>query len=125
MLTEKTILIVETEVLIALDIQRILTEHNAGKVVFARSSQEAMGQQSFWPGLGLAIVELRHLDSASVELASNLIASGVSCVMTSADLHLRNGVPELEKAPVLQKPFTEEDLLNAIRTAMEQESTAG
>jgi DNA-binding NarL/FixJ family response regulator len=118
MLTDKTILIVENEVLIALDIQRILAEHNAGEVVFARTSQEIAGQDAFLSAVGLAIIELRHQDPAGVELARGLIAAGIACVMMSADVQLRKGVPQLPKARVLLKPFSEEELVEAIRSAL-------
>lgn len=118
MLTDKTILIVENEVLIALDIQRILAEHNAREVVFARTSQEVVDQQDFWPTLGLAIIELRHEDPTGERLAHSLAAAGIACVMMSADIQLRKGVPELEGVTVLMKPFTEDDLVGAIRKAL-------
>lgn len=122
MLTDKTILVVEKEVLIALDIQRILTEHNAGEVVFARTSQEIVDQQVLWPTLGLAIIELRHHDPIGEQLARSLLAAGIACVMMSADVDLRKDVPGLAEVAVLMKPFTEAELMGAIRGALDLEA---
>lgn len=122
MLTDKSILIVENEVLIALDIQRILSEHNAGEVVFARTSQEIVDQQAFWPTLGLAIIELRHHDPTGEQLARSLLAAGIACVMMSADVDLRKGVPGLSEVAMLMKPFTEEELVGAIRGALNRKA---
>jgi len=124
MLTNKMILIVEAEVLIALDVQRMLAEHNASEVIFARSCQEIADRHDLWATLGLAIIEVSHNDPAAVELTRGLIAAGIACVMMSADVDLRKGVPELAGVTVLSKPFTEEEFLDAIRRALATDTRA-
>jgi CheY-like chemotaxis protein len=115
MLDGKTILVVEAEFLIALDIQRMLEGMSADQLLFARSADEAHELGPNWDALGLAIVELRQHQPVSMALVQSLRDRDIPVVISSADGAIRQGHPEFPGVPVLVKPMAEDDLANAIR----------
>lgn len=114
MLNGTTILVVEEEFLIALDIQRMLEGLNSGQVLFARSAQEADSLQDHWPGVGLAIIEVGLERQAALELVQRLASRGIAIVLCSADAELRRGIPQFPDLPLVIKPMAETDLVYAI-----------
>lgn len=118
MLSAQTVLVVEEEFLIALDIQRMVEARNASQTIFARSAVEAMLQQPSWGDLGMAIVEVRPGAHQAVQLCKLLLEQGVAVVVMSGDSVLRRGVPELPGTPVVIKPMSETDLANALSLAL-------
>lgn len=118
MLDRRTVLIVEEEFLIAIDIQRVLEGMSAQQTIFTRSAHEALAIQERWPEIDLAIVELRQGDPASVQLAQKLSAAKIPMVICTADTSLRRGVAELPSAKVLIKPVPDEALASAIGQAL-------
>ncbi|UJW87119.1 response regulator [Devosia sp. SL43] len=115
MLDGKTILVVEAEFLIALDIQRMLEGMSADQLLFARSADEAHELGQHWDALGLAIVELRQHQPVSMALVQSLRDRDIPVVISSADGAIRQGHPDFPGVPVLVKPMAEDDLANAIR----------
>jgi CheY-like chemotaxis protein len=115
MLDGKTILVVEAEFLIALDIQRMLEAMSADRLLFARSADEAHELGPHWNTLGLAIVELQQHQPLSLALVQSLRGLDVPVVIVTADSAIRHGHPEFPGVPVLVKPMAEDDLANAIR----------
>jgi DNA-binding NtrC family response regulator len=118
MLSGQTILVVEEEFLIALDIQRVLEDHDAGQCVFARSITEALALRDRWIGYGLAIIELQANHTDGLELLAGLQTAGIALVVTTADLSLRSGLPGVPGIQVLIKPFPEAELVSAIKEAL-------
>lgn len=118
MLENKTILIVEGEVLIALDIQRNLAGENAGNIIFARSAGEVSRSAGSLPAVDLAIIELVPGDASGPDLARTLVARGVPCVVTSTDLRANLVLMDLEHVPVLHKPFSQAQFLTTIRAVL-------
>jgi DNA-binding response OmpR family regulator len=118
MLENKTILIVEGEVLIALDIQRNLAGENARDIIFARSAGEVSRIARPLPVVDLAIIELVPGDSDGPDLVRALVAQGVPCAMTSTDLQANLLLVDLEHIPVLQKPFSQAQLLATVRAIL-------
>ena len=116
MLKDKTVIIVEGEVLIALDIQRDLAEANARNIIFARSSREILGDTL--PQADIAIVEIAPGEADGAELARRFDSSGTPCILTSADGEARHGLPDLAHLPLLAKPFSRDQLLDAVRSAL-------
>jgi len=115
MLHGTTVLVVEEEFLIALDIQRMLEALGAGEIFFARSAAEARRQQELWAGAGLAIIDMALHRAAALELIPQLLAGGVPVVLCSADAGLKHlGVPQFPNLPVVTKPMAETDLVHAI-----------
>jgi CheY-like chemotaxis protein len=120
MLTGQTVLIVEEEFLIALDIQRVLEDRNAGQCVCARSVAEALSLRERWPDYQLAIVEFRADQPDDTELLRGLTAAGIRLIITTADHALHSGIPDAPGMPILVKPFPEADLVSAIALALTQ-----
>ncbi len=118
MLSGQTILIVEAQFLIALDIQRVLEDFGAAQTVFTRNTPEAIDAASRWPGLALALVEVHADNQDDIVLLEGLQQAGVRLVLMASDVALRRGNAGFPASPMLIKPFTEEDLASAIRQAL-------
>lgn len=118
MLSGCTVLVVEEEFLIALDIQRILESLNAEQTVFARNSAEALAMPAGWSGLNLAIIDLRADCPAGFELARQLAAASIPMVITTSDTGLHKQVPAPLEAKILLKPVREEEMASAIQKAL-------
>lgn len=118
MLNGKTVLVVEEEFLIALDLQRMLEALQAGPAMFARSTDEALGLRERWHQISLAIVELRPADEPGAELAAQLRAAAIPVVICTSDCSHRRGLPGLPGVPVVTKPILESDLEGAIAAAL-------
>lgn len=118
MLNGRTVLVVEDEFLIALDIQRMLEEHSAGQLLFARTPEEAYELEPHWSSLNLAIVEVRAVAPHSLALARRLLDAGIAVVLSTANGAMRQGHPDLPGIPVVTKPISERDLAEAIGQAL-------
>ena len=117
MLVGQTILIVETEFLIALDIQRCLETLGASQTVFARDVMEALDAAPRWPSFSLALVEVHRERDEDIALLLGLQQAGVRLVLLTTDVQLRHGLPGFA-APTIVMPFLEEDLVSAIEQAL-------
>ncbi|MGV8955413.1 MAG: hypothetical protein ACOH2M_30240, partial [Cypionkella sp.] len=118
MFTGQTVLIVETEFLIALDIQRLLEALGVRQTVFARNTFEALDAASRWPGFTLALVEIHHERDEDLALLQGLDQAGIPFVLLTSELSLRRGSPDFPGVPIVMKPFLEEELVSAIRQAL-------
>ena len=116
MLKGRTALIVEEEFLIALDIQRMLENHDVEQTLFARSAGEAESLRARQPDI--AIVEIRAEDTASRQLVQELNQAGVAVVLATADARMRHGFPDMPGLAVVIKPVPEEAMASAIEMAL-------
>lgn len=114
MLNGTTVLVVEEEFLIALDIQRMLENLGASQVLLARNAEEAHAMEAYWPDVRLAIVEIALEQQRPLHLIDSLTRSGIPVVICSADTGLRHGVVQFASLPVLTKPMAETDMVSAI-----------
>ena len=114
MLNGQTVLVVEAEFLIALDIQRMLEGLGVDQMLFARTADEAHELAGHWPSLGLAIVEIRSDAPRSVTLVHSLRLAGVAVILSTADGAIRQGHPDFPGVPVIVKPMADDDLATAI-----------
>jgi CheY-like chemotaxis protein len=114
MLNGTTVLVVEEEFLIALDIQRILENLGASQILFARNAQEAQTMDAYWPDVRLAIVDIALEQQGSLHLIDHLTRTGIPVVICSADTGLRHGVSQFPSLPVVAKPMAETDMVTAI-----------
>ena len=115
MIAGHRVIIVESEFLIALDIQRILENGGAASTSFARSAAELNEIADRWHEFDLAIVEVTDLRSADVMLAGNLVNAGLATVLTTAGVSRSSDIAGF---PIVAKPFTEVDLLRACCDAL-------
>jgi two-component SAPR family response regulator len=122
MLNGRTALIVEEEFLIALDIQRMLENEGAGQTLFARSATEAEQLRAYWPDLAVAIVEVRHQDTAMRQLIESLRIAAIPVILITSEvgLHHDSGLGQTDLAVVI-KPVPEDAMAKAIRQALAAE----
>jgi two-component system, response regulator PdtaR len=118
MLNGQTILVVEAEFLIALDIQRMLEGLGAGQMLFARAADEVQELESRWQTIGLAIVEIGPNSSGETTLVRSLLADNIPVICSTADSALRQGHPDFPGVPVVIKPISDHDLAATIAAAL-------
>lgn len=114
------ILIVETEFIIALGIQSTLQTLGLSEVVLAKSPDEAAALLEDRSPLALAIVEIEVDKPGLIEFALQLVRHGVTVIGLSADSRLVDGLPELPDIPILIKPLPDADLVQTIRSRLDQ-----
>ena len=118
MLTGHTVLIVESQFLIALDIQRCLEAFGVTQTVFARNAAEVLYAIDRCPSFSVALVEIRYQHDDDAVLLRALSEAGAKLVLLTADATLRRGLSDFPAAPVVMKPFLEDDLASALKQAL-------
>lgn len=119
MLSGARLLIVEEEFLIALDIQRVLEDASAQHAAFARNFEEAATLAGRLDGFDLAIVNAPRPGTSDQSVADDLMRRGIAVVVCSAvpgDLRRTS----LAGAEIVEKPFSDEQLLAACRRALDR-----
>ncbi len=101
-LAGKTILVVEDEVLIAMDINECLEEAGA-KVLYGRNLRQGMKQLDHEIDVALLDVSLGHSETC-LPIAEALRDRGVPFVLHSGDLQRLGETISSIGAPVLEKP---------------------
>lgn len=114
----KTVLVVEEEFLIALDLQRMIENTVSAQVVLARTAAEALSTRASWNSVSLAIVEIRPGDSDCVELCRVLADGGIKVIASSGEGRTRLADRGIVGVHVLARPISEEALASAIETAL-------
>lgn len=118
MLDGKSILVFEEEFLIAIDMQRILEQAHATNIAFLRALAEIEKMLDRLAEYDLAIIEMPHDNPAAIAFAKALIAAQIPLVLTSAESGYQRSLPAFPGVPVVNKPFSEEDLLAACTLAL-------
>jgi len=112
-LTGKSVLVIEDEALIALNVESCLQDAGAA-VVIANSIALAQSALAEGTPFDAAVVDLLLADGNASPLIQVLSERGIAVVITTGD-EVDRGQPALSKAvAILQKPHTESDLINAI-----------
>ena len=113
-LAGKSILVIEDEALIALNVETALKEAGASVVVTAGSvaqAQHAIGNSICFD---TAVVDLHLTDGDASPLIGVLSARGIAVIVTTGG-SIEPVQPDLSQAiAVLQKPYRESDLINSI-----------
>lgn len=115
------ILIVDQEYLVAMEAERILQERGGYRTRIAMPWQMANALQE-------AAVDLILLDSrvaAMGDHAAPVRQSGAPVVLMSFRFQDLVGVPDWPGAPVIPKPFDDEQVLQAVREAAQTRSSLG
>lgn len=120
MLAGRTVLVVETEFIIALSIQEILGSLGATDVILAGSVADATAKAPQWAQAALAIVEVETSRPRLIDLALQISQSGIPVLGISADSRMAAGVPALPDTPIVVKPVPDEDLVAAILARLGQ-----
>lgn len=117
MLSNQRLLVVESVVLIALDIQRIVDDSHASETVFARDFAEAAALAEGAGEFDLAIINAP--EPHDLPLVEKLLAGGTAIVVSTATPIDLAGTPLADATTVL-KPFSDEQLRAACREALER-----
>ncbi len=111
-----TILVVEDEPLIALDIEDVLTGLGA-TVRLARSLAEAREALAGMVPPGLVLLDVVLPDGRSFDLAHELLAAGVPLAFLTGYDH---GIPDtLRAVTVIEKPFSTEAIVALARSVLD------
>ena len=109
-LTGQTILVVEEEPIIALDLQTALQDAGA-KIVVARDAAEALARIG-QVGFTAAILDLRPASDAHRTIARALKQKGVPFLFHATQPP--EDVTTIRGAPILQKPTRSQDIVRAL-----------
>jgi DNA-binding NtrC family response regulator len=120
MLSGRTVLIVESQFLIALDLQDSLERLQPAKTVIAHNAAHAEELRDEWSDCSLAIVEVERERPDQVALVGELVRRNVLIVGITADSDLPRTLNWLQGTPILSKPVQAEDLESAIRLVLER-----
>jgi CheY-like chemotaxis protein len=117
-LAGKRVLLVEDEFLIAIDIERILSELAGAEVVTAHHIGQALDIIASQGPFDAAVLDFKLDRETSLPIAELLGAAGVPFVfLTGAPAEAAN-LTHFDDVPVVAKPFDEETLLLALAKAM-------
>lgn len=117
MLSSQRLLIIESEFLIALEIQRIVEDANASQTVFARDFREAAALAHRFGEFDLAIINPPLEGTPQIETAARLAAAGPALVICTAG-PVVSTVVFLDGVELVRKPFADVDLLAACQGAL-------
>ncbi|WP_297111445.1 response regulator [uncultured Devosia sp.] len=120
MRNDLTVLVIETEFIIALGLQSALQAMGLSRVIVAANPADAQSRLEEWSAAALAIVELEADKPEHLEFARQLSQSGVAVIGLSVNSMLTDGVPELPGTPILIKPVPDADLAEAVRRRLDQ-----
>lgn len=112
MLFGRTVLIVEAQYLIALDLQHTLEDLVPGNVIIAQDAQHA--RQKALSMCEIAIVEIETNLADNIALVGELLRQGVPVVALTADSDLQQNLNWFADTPILLKPAPADRVLAAI-----------
>jgi CheY-like chemotaxis protein len=116
----KRCLVLDDEILIALDIQQTLESAGAEHVACVTTAPEALALLRNEPGFDFAVldVKLSGLDSNSLGIAALLTEKSTPFIFLTGmrvdDVH----AAQFPQAPVIEKPYDTTTLLDAVRRAL-------
>lgn len=122
MLSGRTVLIVEAQYLIALDLQNTLDQLGPGKVVIAQNATHARELSEEWQTCGLAIVEVERNLPEQIAFARELARSGIPVIGLTADSDLQQHLNWSARMPILLKPASTERTLELVATLFEPQN---
>ena len=120
MLTDQvsSILVVENEPLIAMDVEAMLLDAGARAVHHAQSCHEALDWLS-GNGPDVVILDLHLRDGPGTLVAEALNRRAIPFIVYSGDTHSTAGTVDLTRhVPWLNKPCSQQDLISAILSAL-------
>lgn len=112
----RTVLVVEDEALVALNLEDMLNDLGCSVVGPAMRIAKALDMAAL-PGLDVAILDVNLAGTPVYPVAEALRTRGVPLVFATG--YGRSGLPaEWHAFPILQKPYTADEVLAAMRQAM-------
>lgn len=117
-LARKSVLVVEDEFLIALDIERILKGAGVARVVSASRVAQALELVATQGPFDAAVLDLKLEREASTPVAERLEAGGVPFLFLTGGPSESEITRRFRKAPVVGKPFDGAALLAALESIL-------
>lgn len=111
MLSGHTVLIVEAQYLIALDLQNTLDPLHPGKVIIAHNPAHAKDLTADWRDCRLAIIEVERELPEHISLVGELLRKGIPVIGLTADSNLQQHLNWFAGTPLLLKPAPSEHTL--------------
>jgi len=108
------VLILEDEILIALDLEQLFRDLGVEEVVVARNLDDIDAEGAF----DVAVLDLMLAGRSTVEFASVLFAKGVPFVFATGRSDTAQLLASLPGVPIVDKPFSNEALVRAVAKAM-------
>ena len=120
--SQSTIMVVEDEPLIGLDVESILLEIGAS-IIVVETIQRATDYLSAGALPALALLDIVLPDGTSFALARSLSARGVRIAFLTG--YLANLPDDLKHLPLIEKPFAEDDLRQTVRGLLAEGAAGG
>lgn len=114
MLSGKSVLVVEDAALIAVDIETMLDELGAVRIVTAGGGETASTMQLSGAPFDLAIIDIRTASGLGGNLTGELDRLAIPVVFLTTDPEENSAPPFDGEHAVVLKPFTYEDMCAAI-----------
>lgn len=111
------VLLLEDEYLIALDAEQILRELGVGRIEMTSTLGEAQ-ERAREGRFDLALLDVNVNGEMSFDLAKSLRARGVPVVFTTGYELKGRGIPEVDSALCVSKPYTSERLRQVLCAAI-------
>ena len=118
MLSSRTILIVEAQYIVALDIEATLYCLGAERVVIAQDAVHAAIIAEQWADCTLAIVELERERPDQIALAGDLVRRGIAVIGLTTDHDLPKTHGWISSTPIVLKPVQANHLIDAVARAI-------
>ncbi len=112
------VLILEDEVLIAMDLELVCRELGAADVAVARTLDEA--EAAACAGFDAAVLDIMVAGRSTIEFATRLFARGVPVVFATGYSDAERLVEALAGVQIVDKPFSRDMLVEAIARALER-----
>jgi DNA-binding response OmpR family regulator len=116
-LYRRTILIAEDAYLVALDAQRIVEEAGASRVLLAATVDDVRSALAVEQKIDLCILDLKLGEESAEPLIKEMLDSGIPVLVATG---FDSTSPTIG-VPVLRKPYQENELIDAIRSAIRPE----
>jgi two-component SAPR family response regulator len=119
------LLVLEDEVLIAMDVEQLCREHGASEVVTLRKVEE-LGTQPFddFPH-DAAVLDVRLADDSTIEFARQLMERGIPFVFATGYEASENLFEAFPGISVIPKPYESSALIRAIAESIARARISG
>jgi DNA-binding NtrC family response regulator len=117
-LAEKSILLLEDEYLIAMDVEQLCRDHGAGRVAIARSLEEAERLRESGDHFDIAVIDVMLGNVPTLDFAARLEKLGIPFVFATGYIDIEEIGGHFPEVGMVKKPYRGEDLIDAMRTAL-------
>lgn len=114
LLSDLTVLVLEDEYLIAMDVEQLCRDNGASDVVIARA---VPGAETSVAGFNVAILDLMLDGTSTLPFARQLAESGIPFVFASGYSDRVEIEQSFPGVAVVGKPYAGDDLINAVAAA--------